>query len=288
MADIASEFYQRFFKDPQGNPKVRNAYVAFVDLLGVRQLILETPDHEVEAMLSRLRDALAEADSNIAVDKRFNTRIVRYYSDCVSIISPALPGHEDEQESQFGYTVDALARWQLNMVLKGYFVRGGLEHDLTFVDEFSLFGKAHLEAYLLESTRAKFPRIILGKRVIEMCRVHMSWYANEPYTTPHESEVLVDSDGEAFLNYLDILREDEAETSGFGKAEHWLNVHSEVIKQGLVDAPNDHVRAKYEWVRSYHNWFCSMNWGINFDSRKLKLGDQVADFKNFRTGERIP
>lgn len=269
------------YKDTKGNPILHPSYVVFADLLGTRDSLRESTHSQ---QLRTLRDnvrTFKEADEYIA-DPKGHTSLVRYFSDCVSIVTPVQPSNTDPTcEESFGFTIPSLMRWQSAMVRRGLFVRGGVAFGEVYTDETTLFGAAHLSAYALETSRAVNPRIILDERALRLATNQMKCYSRK-IRTPHEVELLVDEDNEVFLNYLDVYREEECVELNPGLAEHLLENHRNVVAIELGKPHSDHVRQKYEWVAKYHNWFCDQNWSQYFSTQKYKLAGPSAEYRNFR------
>jgi len=164
--------------------------------------------------------------------------------------------------------------WQMLMVHGGFPVRGGVDFGPVFLDDRCIFGKAHLEAYRLESKVAIYPRIAVSDAVLKQVKGQLGYYSKNA-RTPHEDEILIDKDGVAFLNYLAATYEDET------FAEELLGGHAKLIADRLEKCPSA-VRDKYEWMAAYHNWFCEASTGFDFDVRSLKVDMPSFELVNVR------
>ena len=72
------------------------------------------------------------------------------------------------------YLLDALTELTLKLLQRGYLVRGGLVKDRLIHDETMVVGQALVDAYLLESTRAKVSRIVVQDEVASDFLQHAS------------------------------------------------------------------------------------------------------------------
>jgi hypothetical protein len=151
-------------------------------------------------------------------------------------------------------SIDALA-WnllQISVFIRGGVTIGGMQHD-----DHTVFGVGVNEAYRLESTIAKVPRVVLGSCAMEAARQ----YAGEhpTWATYSNARLLRDRDGVWFLNYLTELaifnRQDPA---GAGIRDHPLHSAGQAMRQMLqskldetLDQPD--VYAKVAWFARYWN-----------------------------------
>ncbi len=262
----------RFFENYQhaGKPKLYPSYVVFADLLGVRALIMHSEGDE--SVLERVTAALADA---APVLESGDWSYFRYYSDCVSLITPVKFLGDPSHESEFGHTVLALGAWQALMTIRGFPVRGGFAFGNVFVDERSLFGKAHLMAYKLESEMARVPRILVCRETLRLLKTQVNFY-NREYESPQERHILVDIDDKAFVSYLAAVH-----CYYDGKEKELLKLHRALIVDRLSKC-DEHVRDKYLWMRDYHNWICD-DWSRRYGRfKKFKIGHALRDFRNIR------
>jgi hypothetical protein len=109
--------------------------------------------------------------------------------------------HSDA-ESEFGSAFLRLTAFQLNMAIRGYFVRGAISVADAYVDDIAVFGDALIEAYVGESKLARDPRIVLTESAVRAAKSHLHYYS-DPKDAPHSRDILKDADGQWFLNYLD-------------------------------------------------------------------------------------
>lgn len=266
------------FRKTTGKPKLNSAYVAFVDLLGYREKIEQSTDDSADALLNALYLALEGAALRLEHrDADILTTQVRYFSDCVSLITPIRWEDDPSIESEFGSIIVPLAHWQLSMVLSGFFVRGGLAFGRMYTDRFSIFGKAHLEAYDLEQLVAKYPRIVLSNDTKKLVKRQLGSYA-ENFVAPQQVNLLVDSDGEIFLNYLCALWD-----SPGAYPPNAIEIHRDLILNELSNQVDTKILGKYKWAASYHDWFCRLPENEEFGYRRFTIGEEVGKYADLRT-----
>lgn len=263
---------------PEGQPKTHPAYVAFVDLLGVKNLLREADVTVQEEILRELVIAWNEASLWLGEGSR---RLhARYFTDCLSIVAPAYQCFSDPfDESQFGNVVTRVCSWQMAMTNKGFFCRGGFAFGSIYLDELTIVGKGLLDAYELEQNVVKHPRIVLDEQTVSNCVKHLGYYG-DARRSPHERSLLVDEDGFTFVNYLATLWE-LADYDDSTTAEHLLSNHRSLVLERLADPSLQTVVSKYEWVRDYHDWFCHLDWSHVFDSTQYAISRSARNFTRF-------
>lgn len=154
-----------------------------------------------------------------------------------------------DSEGDFGYIFTTAGYHQLEMTLAGFFLRGGMTYGPLHMSQNVVFGQALLDAYELESKTACFPRVILDKKTMDEVYKHFQFYRYIA-ESPHDDAILVDEDGQFFLNYLDgLIDGSSAEDISFNGFEK----HRDFILDKLKTAANARVLAKYEWSARYHN-----------------------------------
>jgi len=169
------------------------------------------------------------------------------FSDCFVLNCPI----SGDGELSVGGTLLLVAEAQRELVLNGYFVRGGVDIGNIWTDTRMLIGPAVIHAYDLENKLAVYPRIILSKNVLKIIKNKYLPYYGKTEDSPFNVELAFDEDGHLFLNYL------------FVNADDWdysetLKIHKEVVQNNLErNSDNEKIYRKYQWAASYHNWFCS-------------------------------
>ncbi|MDP4030285.1 MAG: hypothetical protein Q8P42_15115 [Gallionella sp.] len=244
-------------------PKLRASVVAFVDILGYKALISESHQNgSAPSLLIRLHEALSAASRRLNnLDEDGNSFLppnlwykkdlykIRTFTDNIVIGYPIL----DDAEIEMGAVFSHLSLFQLEMVNRGFFVRGAIAIGNVYIDDMIVFGQGFLDAYDGESKHARDPRIILAKSAQEAVKQHVNCYSN-PSHSPQTRDLYKDSDGQFFLNYLESILIAEEE---YGPYFDILAKHKSVVEAKLIEYRDKPAYwAKYAWSASYHNFFC--------------------------------
>ena len=156
------------------------------------------------------------------------------------------------------------------MILNGFFVRGAISVGEAYIDEIAVFGEALIDAYVGESKVARDPRIVLTDKAVSLVKEHLSYYGDPPHHAPQVRDVLQDSDGQWFLNYLECVLLAESEQGPFYEE---FNKHKAVVEQRLNEFKAEpYLWSKYAWVAHYHNYFCDLHPQHFTDEHRIDVG----------------
>ena len=248
--------------------EVRNHIVLFLDILGYSSLITSCKDGHAEnryldnvhSIMSNLSEYIEKR--NVAVDQKSdNLHLTRFksllFSDNILFFAP----YEDETDMQNLYMnlLYGLSAFLIQYVKEDIFFRGGITKGNLFYDEklHFVFGSGLVNAYLLESKVAKYPRIVIDKEL-----------------KPSPILVGIDKDEEETW-YLDYLSLGHSLICYQNKPkqnyEHFL-ICLEEQKSAISRAyqkykENESVLPKYQWLAKYHNEFCERH----------KLNDYIVE-----------
>ena len=173
----------------------------------------------------------------------------------------------EDAESELGDAFDRLACFQLSMVNAGFFVRGAISVGGAYIDDIAVSGKALIEAYEGESQLARDPRIILTKSAEARVQSHLRYYTPRE-AAPQARDLLIDSDGRWFLNYLNVILvlADYSDPFYYELTRHKQAVETQLAK--YKGTPT--IFAKYAWVAGYHNYFCDLHSHYFTDEYKIE------------------
>ncbi len=265
--------YNPYHIDGQ-EPTLQKSVFAFMDILGYRRMIEESErSGSQQQMLRRLHQGLNNAREWLEPGFRNNNLYellgkelyaLKAFTDNIVIGWPV----RDDAELELGSTFFKVAPFQLEMAVKGFFIRGAISVGEAYVDEVTVFGSALSEAYSGESTLARDPRIILTESAVKAVKKHLTYYSH-PWRAPHIHDVLRDSDGQWFVNYLDCILIAEEK---HGPLYDLLHDHKTAVERRLEEHKgNQPVWSKYAWVASYHNYFCSLHDRYFSDEHKIDV-----------------
>ena len=184
--------------------------VAFLDILGFSAIIEEYDSDNQSNILNELHDTL-EMAIKISIenmkDQKAKTDLKEYleyrmFSDCICISLPFIEFGNDFH-IQFHSLATIVKSYQLAMMQKGFFVRGGISVGSFYSDKHMIFSGGLVSAYKLEQ-KTVYPVIAIEKKVIERLKVN---FAENSKGLFYEN-ILLHSDNEPekiFLNPFDLL-----------------------------------------------------------------------------------
>ncbi len=281
------------YKTKSGSPWMRTSWVVYLDILGFSEHVKKaTIDGTAGQVLLELVTALKEAKVDLTMDYGEFTLhsvkeapyVVKMFTDNVVLGFPI----REDGESEFGRMIYILGLWQFTLLKHGFFVRGGVAVGPIYMDEDVVFGQGLLDAYEAETKLARDPRVVLSESAMSLIHHHLAYYSRV-MDSPHNSSLLVDADGQMFVNYL-FLPVDGAE----GLPEefvHDIQNHKDLIVDRLEKfSGQPSIWSKYAWVGSYHNHFCSHYEGLahlKVDSSLLAQAPKFLSQVYRRQGDRM-
>lgn len=241
-------------KQCDNNPKMKNSVVCFIDILGFSKMIEKSSIEQQENKL--LKKISKIINDNIQYIKPTNKDLgtIKIFTDNIVIGLPIF----DDGESELGQIFMSFANYQLSLALEGLFVRGGVSVGNYYADDIISFGPALLEAHNIENNISKTPRILLSKKASEMVSEHIKYYSDYNYA-PQVRDILVDADGEQFINYLEASFIDRTD-QGIELARNIMVKHKNSVEYKIKEYSSQYeILSKYLWVAQYHNYFCNLN-----------------------------
>ncbi len=232
------------------------ALVAYLDILGFRNLIATKEACEI----SRILRAVNEAVEPPAHQKRLKMRAVGivedeyvHFSDLSLIVRPFEGGEVNPPGSQLFALLLHIVHAQVRLVIdEGILIRGAVTVGKAVKSSGQVFGPAVVRAYELERTVAKYPRIIIDERVFEALRDSPEPWFNDESTDTHYLRLLMrrDTDRTRFVDYLRAVQGELEDPADYSDC---LAQHDEVIQAGIQRYSRDSdIAPKYEWLKCYH------------------------------------
>lgn len=236
----------------RGKKRTRPSVVAFIDFLGFADTIKQAAARDEEDDLLNNVLTFVRSWRGSLVD-RFSysgqrSWEVKLFTDNIVIGHPL----RRDSDSEMGGLIGQLGLFQIGAVSAGFFIRGGISVGRFYMDSDVVFGVPLLDAYYAESKLAVMPRVIFtgAARSFIAKRAGPKKYMRD---SPYYRDILQDEDGQLFLNYLDACYQTTGEPPEVG----WVEEHRDAVQVSLRKfRKNPHVRAKYEWVARYHNFWC--------------------------------
>ena len=260
--------------DPK-SPSLLPTIVCYADILGFRALTECAHElGEETEFLQRIKCSLAAAYEIVRNAKTLDGWIpsifdMKVFTDNIVVAYPLLAPNRDLGEPELGTLLMLFAQVQARLAADGFLFRGAIAFGDHYQDDEIVYGKALMEAVDLDKS-GRSPRLVVASSVESLISKHLSWYGNESWA-PHHEQLLEDPcDGRLFINYLGSAFEHFPD----GPIDHKLLAsHGEIAYERLKayqSAPR--VRAKYEWMVTYHNYVCRA-----FADRYSYQGGQEAD-----------
>lgn len=226
-------------------------YVAFLDILGFKDLISRSTGSAPSVSVDEIRSVLAVPDpvgegqivlGRICDISKSGHRMTAF-SDSIIITT-------DETDQGLMHLLQHVEKIGFRLARIGMLYCGGISNGLVYHDAQQVFGPAVLEAYATEQ-QATFPRIVLSTPVVNAGRL-----AAAPVNTVFGRFIRTDSDGKVFVNYLRVLRmiaDSDGPLPDDVRILH-ASIKSSIARQLDHFAIGTSERLKWEWFESYFSW----------------------------------
>ena len=266
--------------------KYDNRLVAFIDILGFKELLKDTvskDDKDNEKAIDQLIEAyrsirdIWDLDKNLPEfsSSRQDSKKVSIFSDCL-VVSVLI-----EQESEVFYTLLELKWLIMRLVDLGMLCRGAISLGKFIHTEEYLFGPALVEAYILESKAAVYPRVILDNTVIDAAGKHRN--PGHSVTTEKNyvrSLLEQDSDGMFYIDYFHKAYQ-ELDEPHYDFPQYIHNI-AEIIRKGLMGSTHPSkadIKVKYSWMRERYNTMVDrVTKAVDVEGLYASGEDELADF----------
>lgn len=249
----------------QENPELVNSIVCAIDILGFSQMIVDSCNNGNGSQLLREINYLINKNKQCIVPNKYSQGKIKIYTDNMVVGYPI----KGDGEEELNEILDNVSEYQFNLSLEGLFVRGGVSIGDFYINEDIVFGPALLDAHNTESKLARYPRIILDDNTVKKLQKYINYYD----TAPQHNKILIDNDGQWFLNYLNTIFKYYTECNNEYEFERiqleLLLRHKEKVEEMLsIHDENIKVWDKYVWIANYHNYFCDLNFP---NEKQLKI-----------------
>ena len=184
-------------KYDQDNPKLVNSIVCAIDILGFSQMIAESCKDGSGNQLLREINYLINKNKQCIIPNKYSQGKIKIFTDNMVVAYPI----KGNGEAELDEILENVAEYQFNLALEGLFVRGGISVGDFYINEDIVFGPALLDAHAAESQIACYPRIVLDEKTVKK----LQGYINCSDTVPQKNKILIDNDGQWFINYLNTI-----------------------------------------------------------------------------------
>jgi len=272
-------------------------FIAFIDILGFKNLINNTGDEIIERVVGTIEKSLGEyknrfiRDSSEPKTDMMGYEVLdidpRYYVLSDSIILTM----EDAENNLFRFLLGIIAI-QKKFIERNIFVRGAVVKGGIFESEGSdgignmVFGPGGIDAIQMESRDPIYPRIVVSESVLDCLK--------EKYVESREKSeigrdlfrliVLKDNNGISFIDYLSFEIMFPLLTRGDWKfvSEHKINILNQLRASENFDTKERYkIRTKYLLLSKYHDYILNENKQHLPGYRKLSIGIRIKKNKFF-------
>lgn len=238
------------------NPTLVNSIVCAIDILGFSQMIDNSCNEGYGNKLLREINYLIHKNKQCIVPNKYSHGKIKIFTDNMVVAYPIIGDGEEELDE----ILENVSEYQFNLALEGLFVRGGVSTGDFYISDDIVFGKALLDAHNIESKIACYPRIILGKDTIKQLQKYINYYED----APQRSKVLIDTDGQWFLNYLETIFKFYIKCNNeyeFERVQYELLNRHKIKIEEMLELYKEDIRVwdKYVWTANYHNYFCDLH-----------------------------
>lgn len=239
------------FLDAEGRPRLRESVTAFMDVLGFSHAVLSAADAgESERLLRGIAGALDDAKgfvrrslAGLALADSSRWRL-KFFSDNLLLGYPV--DKPEEAEDVAAFVVRCAQRYQLQMALRGYFVRGAVTIGPLCITDDIIFGTALIDSYRLEAKTSIVPRVIVTEKV----KSSLMAAAARPGPCDARDLLCRDIDGWWFINYL------QSAVDSHGVSWELIEQHKREVLASLTHTAHHDILPKFGWACRYHNVFC--------------------------------
>lgn len=201
-------------------------YVAFLDLLGFSSMVKQDchSPPEQATHLERLKSLHLATREKLGAASEFT---LSQFSDSVVLAAPY-------SASRLPRLVELLKGFQWDLLEAGILCRGGVAVGKHFSERDFLFSEGLIDAYNLERTVARYPRVVLSSDLMQLAAPSGEALAQLPLLRQEDEAVFVD-----FLAGADLSR-------AIAATKKITGTHSR-------DAS---VREKHRWLSEYLDFKC--------------------------------
>jgi hypothetical protein len=227
-------------------------YVAFIDILGFRELIGSLgkgmPYQVILELLREVHEPPRLDTPTSAVD---GAKIASGGFRAQSI-SDAVVLSADLEPWGLYHLCYSISQLAITLLERTIFIRGAITKGMLYHDDKTVFGPGLVRAYDFESKIARFPSVIVSRDIvhdIEMAKLNFPW-------TENFKDILMRAqDGPLYLNVLDRIA---TELNGMvGRLPHELRTDP---RYGAIELLRDNIQIKFDGSTDDPKIFEKIQW----------------------------
>jgi len=225
-------------------PRYEHRLILFLDFLGFKEIVGQT-ERDPDA-LRRLIAALDDV-GRIGEAALFRSQRVTQFSDSVVL------SYRVAEPSGVFWMLNSIALTVISLAERGFLLRGAVTIGQLHHTRRHVVGPAMVRAYEMESTQARYPRVIVDPAVIPLARRRR----NEDHTPDDEEEYVraflaEDDDGRLFFDYVSWQPVVAVAGGDDDRYPNYLATMAALIRAGLAHE-DPSVVAKYVWVHERYD-----------------------------------
>lgn len=246
--------------------------LAYIDILGTKAKVKSAKNEEYMKIVKSLyQNAFKYCETINNIYQNFlENCYVRIFSDNILILYKCTKEHLTipTLENLFGFVAVIQATALYNNIL----TRGAISMGKTLVEDIFIHGEALVDVVEAEEHIAKYPRVILCKKIIDECLINI------------DSEIITtDYDGYKYINYYTML------TKTMGNRitdKELMKIKNFLTKERFKNHKDEKIKEKIEWMIQYHNFYVSKligTWGITEEQLIMpanKINKNIITRKN--------
>ena len=222
-------------RKPWTNYKTSNYIIAYLDILGAKDMICNDNDFNFLNHLNMfMEDAIEESGGGIFPKKE--NIYVKIFSDNI-LLALELKENDEQRDNKIAALFNTVANIYNEILRYGYLMRGAIVEGEFFHNNIIVYGKGLVEAVHLEEKEADVPRILVR---IDVNKPNSLYY------------LMKDSDEELFLNIFHLC-------DTFDDVIFKINL----LKMLKKHKNNEKIKAKIMWMIDYFNsWFTKYDYRL--------------------------
>lgn len=273
-----------------------NRITAFIDILGFKDILNKTVNKDDTDNESEIDDLVKAYNSirsvwdldstseisNLLTKTDKSKKKITTFSDCVVVSFPV------EKKSEIFYTLLEIKWMILRLVSQNILCRGAISYGKLIHTDAMLFGPALVEAYVLESKAANYPRIILDRNIIELAgNAPSDIHTPEDEMEYVESLLEKDLDGMYYIDYFEKAQE-ELDDPQYDFPTY-IDTLGKIIRKGMNTSKHPSkaaIKVKYVWMKEKYNNMVRKSKNKDF-LNALKDGEEFELYEYYKKLKQI-
>ena len=232
------------------NTNYKLKYVAFLDLLGFKNMVYQSIGNQnilnnINMALSYIGKMQYDNYNGIMPMVDLGKQVTAFSDSIVISYDASMPGGGFHVLMDLVYICNDLLG--IGIPIRGGVTVGPLIHDAQ-----KCFGPAMIDAYLMESQKASFPRVIIDQKVLE----YDLSKPGEANTIEYEADYLngiIKIDPRDKLLFLDYMKQCNEFDEPAIYNDYILRTREFIIRKLKTYAYNENLYPKYDWLKWYYN-----------------------------------